>query len=73
MAKHQEEITTIENSEEGPQVGTIFGFDGTIISGFSATVFLKEQVKRADMSLQHLVEMLSVCGQIAIGKVVFPA
>ena len=71
MAKYQDVITNIENSEEGPHIGAIFDFDGTIISGFSATVFLKEQIKRGDMSLNNFVEMLSVTGQMAMGKIGF--
>ena len=71
MAKYQDVVRNIENSEEGAHIAAIFDFDGTIISGFSATIFLKEQIRRGDMSLNHLVEMLSVTGQMAMGKMGF--
>ena len=71
MAKYQDVVKNIENSEEGAHIAAIFDFDGTIISGFSATIFLKEQIRRGDMSLNHLVEMLTVTGQMAVGKMGF--
>ena len=71
MTQHKDIIQDIENSPEGPQIGAIFDFDGTLISGFSATVFLKEQIKRGDMSIYNLVEMVTVVGQMAVGKIGF--
>ena len=56
MANIDQLLEDIEKSPSGPHILAIFDFDGTIISGFSATVFIREQVRRGDLSPREFVE-----------------
>lgn len=71
MTVHKDVISSIEAAPEGPQVGALFDFDGTLIAGFSATVFLKEQIRRGEMSPQEFLEMLSALAQFSLGGMGF--
>jgi len=71
MNAHTDLIREIENSPEGPQVGAFFDFDGTLIAGFSATVFLKEQIRRGDLGPYQLVELISAVTQFSLGTMGF--
>lgn len=71
MTLHQDIIANIEQAPKGPQVGAFFDFDGTLIAGFSATVFLKEQVRRGEVSPQEFLEMLSAVAQFSLGSTGF--
>ena len=37
-------VEEIEKLPDGPEIGALFDFDGTIISGYSAFAFFQEQV-----------------------------
>lgn len=71
MNVHRDIIREIEQSPAGPQVGAFFDFDGTLIAGFSATVFLKEQIRRGDLSPYQLVELVSAVTQFSLGTMGF--
>jgi len=71
MTVHKEVIRNIEESPHGPQIGAFFDFDGTLIAGFSATVFLKEQIRRGDLSPFELVELVSAATQFSLGRMGF--
>jgi len=71
MKVHKDVIQEIEESPEGPQIGAIFDFDGTLIAGFSATVFLKEQLRRGDISPYQFVELVSALTQFSLGTMGF--
>jgi len=71
MAVHKELTRDIEGLPEGPRVGAFFDFDGTLIAGFSATVFLKEQIRRGDLSPYQLVELVSAITQFSLGTMGF--
>jgi putative phosphoserine phosphatase/1-acylglycerol-3-phosphate O-acyltransferase len=71
MTVHEQVIRNIEQSPEGPQVGAFFDFDGTLIAGFSATVFLKEQIRRGELSPFELAELLFVATQFSMGRLGF--
>jgi putative phosphoserine phosphatase/1-acylglycerol-3-phosphate O-acyltransferase len=67
MTAHKDIIRNIEKAPRGPQIGAFFDFDGTLIAGFSATVFLKEQIRRGEVSPQEFLEMLSAVAQFSLG------
>ncbi len=46
MASLTQLLEDIENSPEGPEVAAIFDFDGTLIAGYSAVAFIREQLRR---------------------------
>lgn len=51
MSAVDERIEQIERGPEGPRVGAFFDLDGTLIAGYSATVFYQEFVRRRQMSV----------------------
>ena len=71
LSIHRDLISEIEQSPEGPQIGAFFDFDGTLIAGFSATVFLKEQIRRGDLGPYQLVELVSAITQFSLGTMGF--
>jgi len=71
MSVHTEVTLDIEKLPEGPQIGAFFDFDGTLIAGFSATVFLKEQIRRGDLSPYQLVELVAAVSQFSLGTMGF--
>jgi putative phosphoserine phosphatase/1-acylglycerol-3-phosphate O-acyltransferase len=71
MTVHKDVIQNIEKAPEGPQIGAFFDFDGTLIAGFSATVFLKEQLRRGDLSAYEFLELVSAVTQFSLGGMGF--
>jgi putative phosphoserine phosphatase/1-acylglycerol-3-phosphate O-acyltransferase len=71
MAQHLDVTRAVDDAPEGRHIGAIFDFDGTLMAGFSATEFLKEQVRRGRMSVTQFVEMLSTVGSFSLGNVGF--
>jgi len=71
MTVHKDVIENIELAPAGPQIGAFFDFDGTLIAGFSATVFLKEQLRRGDLSAYEFLELLAAMTQFSLGGMGF--
>lgn len=63
----------VEASPKGPQIGAFFDFDGTIIYGYSATTYLREQIKRGDISPKQLVELTKTMVDFGLGNMGFSA
>lgn len=70
---HRNLLTDIEKLPDGPEIGALFDFDGTIISGYSAIAFFEEQIKRGDMSPRDVVELITVMASFGLGILGFPA
>lgn len=66
-------IADIERSEAGPETAAIFDFDGTVIAGYSATVFLQDSLARGELSTQELVEMTRALAGFGLGNMGFSA
>jgi len=73
MQPHEDIIAEIMQSPEGPEIGAFFDFDGTLISGYSAVTFIQEQVKRGNLSVRELMELVSAMVSFGIGKMGFSA
>lgn len=71
MSLHKDVTQAVTDSPDGPQIGAFFDFDGTIMAGFSATEFFKEQIKRGEMSVTDFVETVSTIGSFSLGKIGF--
>ncbi|MEH6582280.1 MAG: HAD-IB family hydrolase [Halioglobus sp.] len=71
MASIKQLLNDIENSPEGPGIAAIFDFDGTIIAGYSATVFIREQIKRGDLSKRDFVELMAAMSNFGLGNLGF--
>ncbi len=70
---HEKLLNAIAESPDGPEIGAIFDFDGTLIAGYSATVFIKEQIRRGDMSPRDVVEISNAIISFGLGKLGFSA
>lgn len=73
MATLKQLLRDIESAPEGPQIAAIFDFDGTIIAGYSATVFIREQIRRGDLSPRQLVELTTAMTGFGLGNLGFSA
>jgi len=73
MLPHQDVVAEILELPDGPQVGALFDFDGTLISGFSAFAFIEEQIKRGHLSVRELVELVGAMASFGLGTMGFSA
>ncbi len=71
MSTIQKLLKDIDAAPGGPQVAAIFDFDGTIIAGYSATAFIREQVKRGDLSPRQLAEIVAAMTSFGLGNLGF--
>ncbi len=63
----------VDSLPSGPQIGAFFDFDGTVIYGYSATTYLREQIKRGDVSARQLLELTKTMTQFGMGNMGFSA
>ncbi len=73
MQQHQDIIAEVMHSPKGPEIGAFFDFDGTLISGYSAVTFIQEQVRRGNLSVRELIELVSAMVSFGIGTMGFSA
>jgi len=66
-------LADIEASESGPQVAALFDFDGTIIAGYSATVFLQDSLTRGELTPEELYELTRALTSFGMGNMGFSA
>ena len=66
-------LQNIADAEPGPETCAVFDFDGTIISGYSATAFLKDQIARGEISPADLVQLTQAATRFGIGSLGFSA
>jgi len=71
MASIQQLLQDIEASPEGPEITAVFDFDGTIIAGYSATVFIREQLRRGDVSPREFLEIVGAMTNFGLGNLGF--
>jgi putative phosphoserine phosphatase/1-acylglycerol-3-phosphate O-acyltransferase len=73
MSPHQKIVAEVRDLPDGPQIGALFDFDGTIISGYSVTAFMTEQIRRGHLSPREIVELLSAMASFGLGDTGFSA
>ena len=73
MLPHQDIIAEVLESPDGPAIGALFDFDGTLISGYSAFAFVQEQVRRGNISPRELLELMSAMVSFGVGNLGFSA
>ena len=71
MARPQPHLDEVLASEPGPHIAALFDFDGTIISGYSATAMLREKFQRREMSMEEIAETAQVVAQHSLGQIGF--
>jgi putative phosphoserine phosphatase/1-acylglycerol-3-phosphate O-acyltransferase len=64
-------LNDIENAPSGSGVVAIFDFDGTLIAGYSATTFIREQLKRGDLSAIQLFTLMRAMTNFGLGNMGF--
>ncbi|MCI5048223.1 MAG: HAD-IB family hydrolase [Aquisalinus sp.] len=69
----REILDDIAAAPSGPQVAAIFDFDGTLIAGYSATAFLREQIMSGGLSPRDFVQQFEAVRKFATKKVGFSA
>ena len=71
MASIDQLLDDIKKAPSGPQITAIFDFDGTLIAGYSATVFIREQLRRGDLSPRDFVELMRAMTSFGLGSLGF--
>jgi putative phosphoserine phosphatase/1-acylglycerol-3-phosphate O-acyltransferase len=71
MATIDQLLEDIEASPDGPEIAAIFDFDGTLIAGYSATAFIREQLRRGDLSPREFLELMRAMGSFGLGSLGF--
>ena len=61
----------IEEAPDGPRVTAIFDFDGTLIAGYSAVAFIREQLRRGDLSPRQFAELARAATNFGLGNLGF--
>jgi putative phosphoserine phosphatase/1-acylglycerol-3-phosphate O-acyltransferase len=64
-------LDAIDEAPDGPEICAIFDFDGTIISGYSAIAFIREQLRRGDLSARDFLELASAMTNFGLGNLGF--
>jgi len=73
MDLYRKVIKEVEASPSGSHIGAFFDFDGTIIYGYSATVYLREQIRRGDIKPRQLLELTKTMVDFGLGNMGFSA
>ncbi|EEB78147.1 HAD-superfamily subfamily IB hydrolase, TIGR01490, putative [marine gamma proteobacterium HTCC2148] len=71
MTSIQQLLRDIDESPSGPEITAVFDFDGTIIAGYSATVFIREQFRRGDVSPREFLEIMGAMTNFGMGNLGF--
>lgn len=64
-------LQAIDETPDGPEIGAIFDFDGTLIAGYSATVFIREQLRLGDISVRDFLELMHAMVSFGLGNLGF--
>lgn len=66
-------LEQIERAAPGPQTAALFDFDGTLIAGYSATVFLRDQLASGELSRAEFLELTRALAAFGMGSLGFSA
>ena len=69
MPPNKNIVAEILKQPNGPEIGAFFDFDGTLISGYSASAFLREQIRRGHLPPTELIELLTAMASFGVGNV----
>ena len=62
-------IARIEAAPAGPKTIAVFDFDGTLINGYSASVFFQHQLRRREMGALDLAEAMTAMARSVAGAI----
>ena len=71
MEQYHHVTQHISSISKGSEIGAFFDFDGTIIEGYSAFIFIREQVKKGHISPRGFVETVAALVNHQIGTLDF--
>lgn len=71
MADNESILQDILDAPDGPEIGALFDFDGTIINGYSAAALYKDKIKKREISVGDFVQSLGVMSKYSRGKIGF--
>ncbi|MEM0953211.1 MAG: HAD-IB family hydrolase [Pseudomonadota bacterium] len=71
--RHQELIADVMAMPDGPQVAAFFDFDGTLIYGYSAIPFIREQVRQGKLASREFMELAGAMTSFGLGNMGFSA
>ena len=57
MRLYPEVTREIDEGPEGPEIGALFDFDGTLIAGFSVFSFLREQFRQRELTREQIFKL----------------
>ena len=61
----------IDEGPGGPEIGAFFDLDRTLLAGFSATAFIRDDLRRGRMSPRELLRTLVTAGLFQMGHIGF--
>ncbi len=64
-------IAKIEALPDGPQIGAFFDFDGTVIAGYSAFAFVREQIAQGHLSMSEFTTLAGAMTNFGLGNMGF--
>ncbi|MET0987918.1 MAG: HAD-IB family hydrolase [Steroidobacteraceae bacterium] len=70
---HGDVVRNVERMESGPHIAALVEFDGTRISGFSAVIFVREQLRKGHMTPTDFFELVASMANLAMGRIGFSA
>lgn len=70
---HEDVTRHVRALKRGRQIAALFDLDGTIIAGYSALVFLREQWRHGHIGVTELVELTASAANLAAGRIGFGA
>ncbi|HAU68204.1 MAG TPA: HAD-IB family hydrolase, partial [Gammaproteobacteria bacterium] len=73
MNLYSKVVKEVEAMPDGPQIAAFFDFDGTLIYGYSATTYLREQIKRGDIKPDQFIELGKTMVDFGLGNMGFSA
>ncbi len=68
MTTYDEMLQSVLDAPDGPEVAAFFDFDGTLIAGYSAISFIREQLLTGKLSGTDFVDLTSARAQFGLGK-----
>ncbi|MBX2848799.1 MAG: HAD-IB family hydrolase [Acidiferrobacterales bacterium] len=71
MQLYEKNIKEVVESKKGPQIGAFFDFDGTIIYGYSAVKYLREQIRRGDIRPHDFPKIIQTLALYGLGEIDF--
>ncbi len=62
-------VARIENAPPGPKTIAVFDFDGTLINGYSASVFFQHQLRSREMGAMDLADAMTAMARSVAGAI----